>query len=70
MLLRMRNIADNPNAKFFSWKFCRLLDNVEKNGTAEQATDDNKLLRMRLTCLIFKATDTHWYVIFISVPQQ
>jgi hypothetical protein len=44
---------------------------VEKYGTARQTTDDNKILRMRFTCWITKATDTHSeYVILIAFPRQ
>jgi hypothetical protein len=32
--------------------------NVEKYGTARQATDDNIIRRMRIACWITKATDT------------
>jgi hypothetical protein len=37
----------------------RLWDNVEKYGTAGQATNDNITRRMRFACWITKATDTH-----------
>jgi hypothetical protein len=44
---------------------------VEKYGKARQATDDNITRRMRFTCWITKATDTHSeYVIPIAFPQQ
>jgi hypothetical protein len=39
-------------------KPCRLRDNVEKYGTAGQATDDGIIRRMRFSCWITKATDT------------
>jgi hypothetical protein len=40
---------------------------VKKHGTARQATDDNTIGRMRFTCWITKATDTHSeYVILIA----
>ena len=35
-----------------------MCDNVEKCGAAGQATDDNKIRRMRFACWITKATDT------------
>jgi hypothetical protein len=55
----------------FSLKSCRLWDNVEKYGTARQATDDNIIRRMRFACCITKATDTHSeYVILIACPRQ
>jgi hypothetical protein len=58
-------------SKFFSRKSCRLRDNVEKYGTARQATDDNITRRMRFACWITKATDTHsGYVILIALPRQ
>jgi len=40
-------------------KSCLLSDNVEKNGTAVQATADNIIRRMRLACSVTAATDTH-----------
>jgi hypothetical protein len=56
---------------FFFRKSCRLGDNVEKYGTATQATDDNIIRRMRFACWITKATDTHSeYVIIIAFPRQ
>ena len=39
---------------------------MEKIGTARQATDDNKIRRMRFACWITKATDTH----LIAFPRQ
>jgi len=40
-------------------------------GTARQATDDNKIQRMRFACWIPKATDTHsGYIILIAFPLQ
>jgi hypothetical protein len=44
---------------------------VEKYGRARQATDDNIIRRMRITCRITKATDTHAeYVVLIAFPRQ
>jgi hypothetical protein len=40
-------------------KSCRLWDNVEKYGTARQATDGNITRRMRFASWITKAADTH-----------
>jgi hypothetical protein len=55
----------------FFRKSCRLRDNVEKYGTARQATDDNIIRRMRFACWVTKATDTHpEYAILISFPRQ
>jgi hypothetical protein len=52
----------------FFRKSCRLWDNVEKYvATARQATDDNRIRRMRFAWWITKATDTYWeYVILIA----
>jgi hypothetical protein len=56
---------------FFFRKSWLLWDNVEKYGTARQATDDNIIWRMRFACCITKATDTHsQYVILIALPRQ
>jgi hypothetical protein len=45
--------------------------NLEKYGTARQATDDNMTQSMGITCWISKATDTHSeYVMLIALPQQ
>jgi hypothetical protein len=44
---------------------------VGKCGRARQATADNIIWRMRVRCLITKATDTHSeYVILITFPGQ
>ena len=54
----------------FFRKSCRLRDNVEKYCTAGQATDVT-IWRMRITCWIPKATDTHSeYVILTAFPLQ
>ena len=46
-------------------------DNVEKCGTARQATDDNITQRTRIACCIPKAIDRHSeYVIVIAFPLQ
>jgi hypothetical protein len=80
ILLRMRNISDktcwqNQNTHFtfnnVFRKSCRLWDNVEKYGTARQATDDNIIRRMRFACWVTNATDTHSeYVILIAFTRQ
>jgi hypothetical protein len=50
---------------------CLLLDNVEKYGTAREATDDNVIRRMHFACQTIKATDTHSeYLILIAFPRQ
>jgi hypothetical protein len=55
----------------FSRKSCRLWDNVERYGTAGQATYDNIIRRMRFACWITKATDTRWeYAILIAFLWQ
>jgi len=42
---------------------------VGKYGRAGQATDGNKIRRMRIAYLITKATDTHTeYVILVEFP--
>jgi hypothetical protein len=43
----------------FFRKSCRLRDNVEKYGTARQATDDNIIRRMHFLCWMTKAADTY-----------
>jgi hypothetical protein len=56
---------------FLFRKSCRLWENVEKYGTARQATDDNIIRRMRFACWITKATDTHSeYATLIYFPRQ
>ena len=68
-LIRIISVSDkscieNRNTHFvfsnFSGKSCSLWDNVEKCGTARQATNDNKKKkgRMRIACYRNKATDT------------
>jgi hypothetical protein len=53
----------------FFLKPCRLWDNLEKYGTAGQATDDNTIRRMRVACCITKARDKHAeYVTLIVFP--
>jgi hypothetical protein len=69
----MRNVSDKFAEKIPPppRKSCRLRDNVEKYGTAGQATADNIIRRMRCACWITKATDTHSeYVIFIAFARQ
>jgi hypothetical protein len=57
----MRNVSDkscreNQNTHFkfsnisFPRKLYRLKDNVEEYGGAREATDENKIRRMRFTC--------------------
>ena len=42
----------------FLWKSCRLSDSVEKYGGARQATDDDKICRMRFAGWLTNATNT------------
>jgi hypothetical protein len=74
VLLRMRNVLGKSCIKKsrnfmlnkVSPKPYRLWDNVEKRGTARQATDDNITRDMRFACWVPKATETHSeYFIFI-----
>jgi hypothetical protein len=53
-----QNCRENQNkfcVQYPPRKSCRLWDNVEKHGTARQATDDNIIGRMRIACLLTKA---------------
>jgi len=51
-------------------KSCRVWDNVEKYGTAGQATDETTW-RMRIACCIPKSTDAHSiFVILVAFPPQ
>ena len=44
---------------------------MERYGRVGVATYDNIIRRMRITCCIIKATDTHSeYVILIAFPEQ
>jgi hypothetical protein len=43
---------------FYPPKMVPSWDNVEKYGTAGQATDDNIIWRMRIACWLTEATDT------------
>jgi hypothetical protein len=54
----------------FFRKLHHLWDNVEKYGTARQATDDNIIWRMHFACWITKATDTHRMCNTYCFPQQ
>jgi hypothetical protein len=50
----------------FSTKSCRILDNVDKYGTARQDTDENMIIRMHFACWVAMVTDKT----FIAFPQQ
>ena len=55
----------------YCWTSCLLWDNVEQYVKARQHTDDDIIRRMRVTCWITKATDTHSeYVIRIAFPRK
>jgi hypothetical protein len=69
-----KSCRENQNVHFiiniFFSKVMPLLDNVEKYGTARQATVDS-IRRRRFACCFTKAIDTHSeYVIFIAFPLQ
>jgi hypothetical protein len=50
----------------FSLKILPFMRYMEKYGRAGQATDDNTIRRIRFSCFITKATNTHTeYVILI-----
>jgi hypothetical protein len=81
ILLRMIDVSDrhcreNQNTLFtfyiyIFFKSYLLWDNMEKYGTAGQATDENTIQHMRISYWITKATDTHWeYVLLIAFPRQ
>jgi ABC-type phosphate/phosphonate transport system permease subunit len=74
ILLSMKNFSDsscswnqNTNSFFntFFQKSCSLWDNVDKHGRAGQATDDNTVELMCITCWITKAANLD-YVILIA----
>ena len=44
--------------------------NMEKYGTAGQATDDNIIQRMRNACWITKATDTHSEYVILTAFRE
>jgi len=61
-ILRPKTFSENRGVAYIMW---------EKYGWTRQATDDNKIRRLRIACKITKATDTHSeYVIFIDFPRQ
>ena len=76
VLLILRSVSgkscrENQNTPFSFNNFlrtsCRLWDNVEKFCTAEEATDDNTLRRIRCSYWTKKATNTHsQYAIFTA----
>jgi hypothetical protein len=51
----------------FFLKSCRLWDNMERYGTARQATDDNITRLMRFACWVTKDTDTHAEYLIIII---
>ena len=55
----------------FTWKSCRLWDDVEKRGGAREATEDNIIRRMPFACWITKVIDTHSTCgILFAFPRQ
>ena len=80
ILFRMRNVSDKTcteNQNTFKCsityfrKSCRVWDNVQKRCRAGQATDDDKIRRVRIACWITKVTNTHSEcVILIALPRQ
>jgi hypothetical protein len=75
VLLKMRNISQkrysvNKNTSHAQQLFEKTVENVEKYGSAGQATDGNIIRRMCFACWINKATNTHSkYLIFIAFPR-
>jgi hypothetical protein len=68
IIVRIINVLDEIVEKIkthilcsitFFHKSYHLWDNVEKCGEAREATDDNKIWRMRVACWISKATRAH-----------
>ena len=82
ILLGMRNVSDKlvesikthilcSKTFFFPQKSCRLWDDMGKYGKPTEATDGNITRRMRFSCCIPKATNTHLeYVILCAFAQQ
>ena len=67
---RKKQYRENQNTTFFPTN-CVRYDNVDKYGTARQATDENIMQRMCIACGITKAKDTHSeYLILIAFPLQ
>jgi hypothetical protein len=82
VLLRMRNISDKicrvnekahfmfNNIFFFEIRAVYVIM-LKKYGRAAQATVDSTIRRMRISCWLTKATNTHsGYAILIAFPQQ
>ena len=74
ILAEIRNVSDKILEKIKTNILCLnppsprkpylLWVNVKRYGSVQaEATDDNVLRRMRVTCWITKATDTHTYTI-------
>jgi len=73
----MRNISDkfcreNQNTHFmFNSLFNRAIYKIMWKNWAEPNSPQMTIWRMRITCWITKATDTHSaYVVFIAFPLQ
>jgi len=75
-ILKMRSVADkncteNVCLMTFFCKSCHLQDDLEKYGTATQATEDNIIWRIQTASWITKATHTHSeYITLIAFPLQ
>ena len=54
---------------FFRKSYC-IWDDMVKYGRARQATYENITRRMRFSCLITKATDTHSEYLLITFPRK
>jgi hypothetical protein len=79
ILRKVRNVSNVEKIKihillfhnFFSRKSYRLWDDVEKYGTARQATDDDIIQLTRFTCWIPRAVNTHSeHVLLLALPRQ
>jgi hypothetical protein len=76
----MRNVSDKPSRENHNTHFRpnnvffenRAVYKITyENGTTRQATEDNKIRRMRFACRITKATNTHSEnVICTAIPVQ
>jgi len=71
VVIRTKNCRENHNAFIFDNFFLKIVPfNMEKFGTAGQATDYNIIWRVCFACLMTKATDIHpEYVILLACTQ-
>ena len=74
IILRMRNVFEKLCREYQNTHFVFNIfpeNHVENYDRARQDIGDSKIRRMRITCLITKATDTHpEYVILSAFPKQ